>query len=303
MPYRPALAAVDQVRPGETVEQPAGLGQVGAGQRGGGVRVEVVGPGAGRAAGTSRAASAAGAGTTRRTRARTAAPASPPASSRSSRPRWSASSATRSASGIAGRAAASSAATRSASGRRAHCSASAAAACGSASTRAPTQRGAAGRVASVGGQQVEVDAGGRRRAATSPARLSRLVTTRSSGPVPGSSGRTCSTEWRVVQHDQHPPAGQLGAVAGGALVHVHAGCPRPVTPSALRNPASASAGSSAGRGRSRAGRRRAGRRGTGRRTRCAQCTASAVLPTPAVPADRRDDHRGGRPVGGGGQGV
>ncbi len=89
--------------------------------------------------------------------------------------------------------------------------------------------------------------------ATSPASASRLVTSTAQPGVPGSSGRTCSTDRGVVQHDQHPLAGQQAAVPGGALVLPRPGCPgrarrgRAGTRPARRRPAPA------GRGRSRAG--------------------------------------------------
>ena len=101
--------------------------------------------------------------------------------------------------------------------------------------------------------------------------------------VPGSSGRTCSADRGVVQHDQHPSPGQQAAVPGGALVFVRPGCPGRARPARAGTRPARRPRAPAGRGRSRAGSRTAARRGTGPATWCAQCTASAVLPTPAVP--------------------
>ena len=87
----------------------------------------------------------------------------------------------------------------------------------------------------------------------------------------------------VVQHDQHPPAGQQAAVPGGALVLSRPGCPGRARPGRAGTRPARRRRASAGRGHSRAGSRTAARRGTAPATWCAQCTASAVLPTPAVP--------------------
>src|SRR6185295_776151 len=83
----------------------------------------------------------------------------------------------------------------------------------------------------------------------------------------------------IVQHDEHAPAGEQAPVQPSP-----AGIPSAGTPSAARNPCIAAPGSSACPAGSKP-RRLTYSWPSGNRaaTRCAQCTASAVLPTPAVP--------------------
>ena len=127
--------------------------------------------------------------------------------------------------GTPGRAAASSAATRSASGSRAHWAASGRRGLGLGVDPARRSAGRSRATASAGGQQVQVQPAGA--VAGRPARPARRGwSPRTTQPaLPGSSGRTCSTVRGVVQHDQHPPAGQQAAVPGGALVQLRPGCP------------------------------------------------------------------------------
>jgi hypothetical protein len=118
---------------------------------------------------------------------------SPAPSSNASRSSWLASSAASAAIGVFGRAMASSAATRNASGSRAHSSASRPTAPGSASARPPISVVSSAITSGKGSRSRS-----RRRApsrATSPAKESRLVTTTTTitDPLPGSSGRTCSS--------------------------------------------------------------------------------------------------------------
>ena len=120
--------------------------------------------------------------------------------------------------------------------------------------------------------------------ATRPASWSRLVTTTRQPRPAGQQRPDLVGVAGVVQHHQHPPAGHQAAVQATAR-RGPAGMPAAATPSAVAGtPASASpavdrlaAGSKPRRFTYSwpSGNRSA--------TRCAQCTASAVLPTPAVP--------------------
>ena len=173
---------------------------------------------------------------TRRTPPATAVRGSPPASSRSSRRCWSAQLADqlgqrrRRAGG--GRA------------RRRPAGPAAAGRTGRPARRRPPGRRrpgrrsapAAGRRASAAGSRSR--SGGRAPSpATSPASASRLVTTTSAAGRAGQQRPDLLGVAGVVQHDQHPPAGQQAAVAAGALVRARPGCPGRARPSARRNPA------------------------------------------------------------------
>ena len=101
---------------------------------------------------------------------------------------------------------------------------------------------------------------------------------------PGSSGRTCSADRGVVEHDQRRRVASVLRSRRGPLVQAGRHLLGRHAQRAQERVQRRSPGRPARRGRSRAGSRRAGHRGTGRATRCAQCTANAVLPTPAMPS-------------------
>ena len=89
----------------------------------------------------------------------------------------------------------------------------------------------------------------------------------------------------VVQHDEHPPAGQQAAVQRRLRLQAHRDALRRHRECVQEPPDRLARVPSPSRwGRSPAGSRTAGRRGRRSRIWCAQCTARAVLPTPAVPA-------------------
>ena len=145
---------------------------------------------------------------------------------RSRRRCWSVSSLTSSASGT-GRAAASSAATRRASGSRAHWAARVAAAdrvgVDAGADERPQQADGVG-----GGQQVEV-AGGRRAGDQPGERVAAGHHVHAAG-LAGQQGPHLLGGAGVVQHDQHPPAGQQAAGSGRRARRSPAGMSWPVTP-------------------------------------------------------------------------
>ena len=89
-----------------------------------------------------------------------------------------------------------------------------AAASGSAATRSRPRRRASSSRASASAQDIQVDEPG----AFGSDQASELGAAGHDAPRspgwPGSSGRTCAVIQRVVQHDQHLPAGQQAAVHG-----------------------------------------------------------------------------------------
>lgn len=169
---------------------------------------------------------------------RTAVRTSPPACSRSSRRCWSSSSLTSARRGAAGRATTSSAAMRKASGSRAHRPASATAAAPSASARAPISVRSKS-TASAGGSRSSSS-----RSApspeTRPGSESRLVTTATQLGTPGSNDLTCSASLALSSITSiRFPASRLRYLA--ARSSTSAGMSMSCTPSARRNPPSASA--------------------------------------------------------------
>ena len=217
MPYRPGPVGWTRCARASRLSSRAGLPDGGAGQRGGGVARQSRGRGAGPAAGTRGRRPASRCRQDQENTARTAVRGSPAASSRSSRRCWSASSPTRSASGTAG----------TGGGelgghpqRQRQPSA-----LGGQRRRPRRDRRPARSPISARSSPTASAVGSRSRSsrrapslATSPASASRLVTTATQPGVPGSSGRTCSTDPGVVQHDQHPPPGQQAPVPGRPLV-------------------------------------------------------------------------------------
>ena len=153
---------------------------------------------------------------------------------------------------------------------------------GSAATRSAPRRLASSSRASVTVSRSRA----RRRApsvAIRPASWSRLVTMARHPGEPGRSGRTCSA-LRALSSTTRTrlPASRLrkSPVCAVRSSGIRAGG----TPNASRNPCSACRGSSAAPSWSNP-RRPTYNCPSGNRsaTRCAQCTARAVLPTPAVP--------------------
>ena len=79
-------------------------------------------------------------------------------------------------------------------------------------------------------------------AATRPVSWLRLVTTHQAAGRAGQQRPDLLGVAGVVQHDQHPPAGEQAAVQRGLRVAGRPGSARAATPSASRKPRSASAG-------------------------------------------------------------
>ena len=184
--------------------------------------------------------------------------------------------------GKAGRVPARAAAMARASGSRAQRAMMSATAPGSAATRSAPRRRASRSRASATDSMSSVS----RLApsvATSGVSWLRLVTMARHPGEPGSSGRTCPASRALSSTTStRLPASRLRyspTWAGRPAGICSAG-----TPNASRNPRRASAGSSAGPPGSKP-RRLTYSCPSGNRaaTRCAQCTARAVLPTPAVP--------------------
>ncbi len=119
--------------------------------------------------------------------------------------------------------------------------------------------------------------------AARPASWRRLVTTTMHGELPGSSGRTCASSLALSRMiSTWRPASRLryrAACASGLAGMRSAGMPN-----ASRKPLIASGGATGVPDGSKP-RRSTYSCPSGKRSaaRCAQCTASAVLPTPAVP--------------------
>ena len=218
MPYRPGAGRLDQVRAGQHAQQPAGLRHGGAGERRGGVRVEVgagvqaeqperpggvgvqvpVGPGehgphrgARVPAGVQQVQPAAAGRPARRP----ARPAGRPGGRRRAR-----------------RPPAAPAAAAQ------HCSASSAAAPGSASARGADQRPQQ-RDRLLQRQQVQVQARGAV-PGDQPGQRVPAGHHHHAGRGAGQQRPDLLGRSGVVQHDQHPPAGQQAAVPGGPLVRL-----------------------------------------------------------------------------------
>ena len=204
-----------------------------------------------------------------------------PASSASSRPCASASSRDSSASGISGRAAARAATMLSASGSREHDSVSCVAASASALARSPSLPASSSR-ASV---PVSTSSGSSRApsVAASPGSRARLVTSTRQDGLPGSSGRTWAASRALSRMTStRLPASTLRYSA--ACASTLSGICSSVTPNAPRNQRSASAGATGVPDGSKPRRfTYSCPSGNSAADWCAQCTASAVLPAPAVP--------------------
>ena len=118
--------------------------------------------------------------------------------------------------------------------------------------------------------------------ATSPARLSRLVTRVRQDGEPGSSGRTASADRALSSSTRICRSAsrlRYRALRSARSYGTSAG----LTPSARRKPASTSPGSVGCSGPYPRRSTYNWPSGKCSAIRCAQCTASAVLPTPAVP--------------------
>ena len=209
--------------------------------------------------------------------------------------RASRSSAASAASGKPGLVAARAATIASASGSRAHRSTISSTASGSAATRSAPSRRASSSRASSARRAGPAASGCAPSAATRPGSWLRLVTRTRQPGAPGSSGRTCSASRALSSTTSiRRPASRL---------RYRAGLRRQAGRDARRRHAERVEEAAQRLGRADIGRAvgveaaqvdvELAVRETGRRTRCAQCTASAVLPTPAD-AGQHGDRDGGR---------
>ena len=169
-----------------------------------------------------------------------------------------------------------------ASGSRAHAAMMSSTASGSLSTRLAPSRRARRSPASAAVSRFSVS-GYAPSVATRPVRWLRLVTMARHPDEPGSSGRTCSTSRALSSTTStRLPLSRLRYRA--AWAGRPAGIRATGIPNASRNPRTASSGSSACPSGSKPPRLTYNcPSGNCAATRCAQCRARAVLPTPAVP--------------------